>query len=958
MYCKKCGTQLSENGSCSNCGYVYEPMYNNYIHSQFQQGKTLELPPLEGVLEDGTTKTEKANLESVKDTLKPEKNIQEPAEKIEKSEKNIQNTYNNQKKCKEDKDDDKTLKIVIASILVVSLVSIIIGIISMINDKKDKSYDTLALNMAGEHIVDQNDDYLFYINNIGNVVRMDISESNKFTGTNMLPYPTDTTERVNIVENAEAEIIYINDDTVFYLSEKDHSVYACGVGGENNHKVFDDKCEWFTIVDDSIFYINGYEEYNDETEEYEFKGDKHIYNVNLKGKKRTEVLDKKVEKAIIYKDYIVYYQKEKGVYCYNTENEESSLLIKKSDKCYASDFKVYKDYVYYNVEDDGLYAISLKDQSKIKVCDFVISEFTFVGNTMYYTFYGMKYEQKVPYILDYNNILGVQFMSCVDEYGSFLNTTDNYVYYKNGGIISQNTDTNNKKYITSGTPFSQCVFTDDYVVYLNNRDDQIYRMDKDGTDITKLTNADFIQNIYCNNNKIYYTGTELYSKDGDGTSLTPVDGLFCIELNGGPATLIKSDIIYEHLIFSDNYAIYVDHHIFYINLDDISDTKTNKPYISCGNNEEFLYMVALEDDCAYIVTEETVTYNSFSNSLIRINLFDGSRETLVPNLYPFGISYDGENKIYYHAFDEYANEDNYQDHLYLRRINCDGTNDSIVMKLDYDIDFRISGNAMYYTDTDDGCIYRLSFDGSGATKLTDQPAYLDKIQGDTIYYTDQYNHGAFCSMDIYGNNKKVISQYYDEFVDNSSNQLNNANGETVGRNISHKEIDFAPTDIMTFEDPEFEAFLCTMFNKEPGTITGADLLSVQYFGYYEGNPSQVSELQNIGNFSYLMENSVIFSTQLIDESVNTNSLISGNDMNDSTSVYRNNCTVVRVRSNEWMAKHVFPYLYYFKSLDNIHFGYCWVGHIVIRPGTGLSYLGTHGRYDGTLYDDVDYDAIP
>ena len=32
MFCKKCGVQLGENGICPKCGYVYEPMYKEYMN--------------------------------------------------------------------------------------------------------------------------------------------------------------------------------------------------------------------------------------------------------------------------------------------------------------------------------------------------------------------------------------------------------------------------------------------------------------------------------------------------------------------------------------------------------------------------------------------------------------------------------------------------------------------------------------------------------------------------------------------------------------------------------------------------------------------------------------------------------------------------------------------------------------------------------------------------------------
>ena len=49
MFCRKCGVQLGENGICPKCGFVYEPMYKEYMDSWFEQGKTLSLPSMDSV---------------------------------------------------------------------------------------------------------------------------------------------------------------------------------------------------------------------------------------------------------------------------------------------------------------------------------------------------------------------------------------------------------------------------------------------------------------------------------------------------------------------------------------------------------------------------------------------------------------------------------------------------------------------------------------------------------------------------------------------------------------------------------------------------------------------------------------------------------------------------------------------------------------------------------------------
>lgn len=58
-----------------------------------------------------------------------------------------------------------------------------------------------------------------------------------------------------------------------------------------------------------------------------------------------------------------------------------------------------------------------------------------------------------------------------------------------------------------------------------------------------------------------------------------------------------------------------------------------------------------------------------------------------------------------------------------------------------------------------------------------------------------------------------------------------------------------------------------MFNKDTETITGADLMSVKFWGYYEGSPTEPSSLVNRGTSASLTENCVFYNTTDLTESV-------------------------------------------------------------------------------------------
>lgn len=171
--------------------------------------------------------------------------------------------------------------------------------------------------------------------------------------------------------------------------------------------------------------------------------------------------------------------------------------------------------------------------------------------------------------------------------------------------------------------------------------------------------------------------------------------------------------------------------------------------------------------------------------------------------------------------------------------------------------------------------------------------------------------------------------------------------------IHHKNIDFSSSDIMSFEDPEFENFLCVMLDKDSGTITGQDLLSIEYFGYFEGSPTEAESLTNYSDKDTLYWNSVLVSTEPCPDYLDELDVLCLTAGEDGLS-YRRRGTLVIVQSNEWMAEHVFPYLYYFKNVDRFAFAYCWMSDYVCLPeNANFCFLNTHAR-DFEIPYDPDY----
>ena len=166
----------------------------------------------------------------------------------------------------------------------------------------------------------------------------------------------------------------------------------------------------------------------------------------------------------------------------------------------------------------------------------------------------------------------------------------------------------------------------------------------------------------------------------------------------------------------------------------------------------------------------------------------------------------------------------------------------------------------------------------------------------------------------------------------------------------YKNVNFSPSDIMSFEDPEFEEFLCVMFGKNRGTITGEDLLSIEYFGYFEGSPTEAESLTNYWDKDNLYWNSVLVSTEPCPDFLDERDVLCLTAGEDGLN-YRRRGTVVIVQSNEWMAEHVFPYLYYFKNVDRFAFAYCWMGDLRYLPeNSSWCHINAHSRDFESPYD--------
>lgn len=803
------------------------------------------------------------------------------------------------------------------------------GGISLFTDTSAEKYYN-SYNMADGTYVARNDSYIFYVNSNGAVVRMDDGFGN----------------RKVVVDGKQIDIIYLFGETLYYHDSETRQIFSSDMDGEDEQQIVSMQTCWFTIVDGQLYFLEGYSEWDYENERMDIYGEFALYKSSLDGTEYEKVIPYDARLISIQDDCIVYWGSENDtIYSVNSDGTNQQAIHMYSEEDYIRNYKIYKGKLYYlnNAGSDNvseLYCLDIKTGEEQKLVSTILGDcdFTFWNDHIIYGT-DTNISDGPTHMCDLD---GANDKIILETYVDRPLVMGNYMYYYEDGLsLSVYNFETDKREAFEMNRYEKVVFTDNYIFYIDGEDDNIYRCDHDGNNVVKLTNAECYY-LYTYKNSLYYSGfANGYNFDNNETpsGIHPYaffrleeDGKDCyaVELNGSMSNYIFYN---DYVYFTSNY----DSHVYRTKIDNIDTDDTNRPFIRRSGSGHYGTIDFIENDWIYFWYSKTSS--SDSATIARMSLDGDNMQTVIESSAHDMTVYD--SKIYYLKLDD---NDNWQ----LRRVNMDGTNDILMLKADIS-EYAIADDVIYYINNADKSIYSLNLDGTKRTQLNSTVCDGIHINGDKIYFTDLYNHGYLYSMKLDGSDCKVIiadNKKFTEATDYTTKGIDDA----AAAKEENKDVSYAASDIMTFEDPEFEAFLCEMFQKEKGTITGADLLSVKFFGYYEGAPDEVSALKNRGTYRYLYENSVLFSTETYPTGVDEIDVLCGDDSVDGE-MYRESCTVVTVRSNEWMAEHVMPYLYYFKNMKHVTFGYCWVGDNPVLPiGVDWQGINPHGRYTDDPYD--------
>ena len=238
--------------------------------------------------------------------------------------------------------------IVIIALFVIGLIVVTIRFVSDLNKDPESgtgnitpstastaSYNNLYNAVNGGYVA-QNSEYVYYIDESGNIVRMDSNWAN----------------RTVIVSDMACSQLYLLDETLFFLSQNDNGIYAADLSGGGARRIVYDNTYWFNIAGECIYYINGFYEWDMETWTRQTYGDLCLYRTDLGGNGRTQITHCATENPNLMESGLVYYNADdNSINVSNLDGSSSRCLYVGSEDEYCGEFIVYDDLIYYTVTD-------------------------------------------------------------------------------------------------------------------------------------------------------------------------------------------------------------------------------------------------------------------------------------------------------------------------------------------------------------------------------------------------------------------------------------------------------------------------------------------------------------------------------------------------------------------------------------------------------------------------------
>lgn len=608
-------------------------------------------------------------------------------------------------------------------------------------------------NMSSDIIgVARDADTLFYINENGYIVKMN----------------TDDNERSIVVDDISVDMIYMQGEKLYFRSSEDNYLYMCDFEGDNIEKTVSSRICWFTIIDEELYYIDGYYETDEDTGEEASSGQFNLYKSKLDGSDEKQIINDTVTKVFIGKDSIVYYNGEaSSLYKTDADGEERKLLYKCEENAYIGDIKVEKDTVLFTYLDSdnkilsGVYSIGLDGEGKKKIVNTQESSITLRSGKLIYA----SSEDSCTYISAIDGSDEDDFLD-IAAYSPVI--SGNYMYFFNAedeklSVMEYDFKNDDLRYLEDDL-YGKTVFTKNYIFYIDSEDSNIYRCDHNGKDAVQLTSGECFE-IYSYNDEIYYLGYANGYSSSDPETLTGIDtyGLYKLDTEGESCNAVEFGVG-ERIAFYEDYVYFTAGdpvEIYRTELTNVDTTASNVPVVTES------YALTYGDIC--FVAEGWIYLEAVRNGateLIRINIDSQAAETVYEGEV-YDVQYSG-GRIFYTAYDE-------NDEKALYHMSPDGTMSECIITLDIG-EYTVSDSIVYYIDPMTGNLCMVAMNGSSNNTLCDTSAANISVYDGKIYFTDRYEDGYTYSVETDGGSKEAVIEKIEDATDKTAYKTHGVDG--------------------------------------------------------------------------------------------------------------------------------------------------------------------------------------
>ncbi len=613
-----------------------------------------------------------------------------------------------------------------------------------------------SFNMSSDIIsVSRNADTVYYINENGYIVENNIADN----------------KRTIVVSDVKSDMVYLYGEKLYFRDKEENYLYTCDTNGDNIEKVVSSGICWFTILEDELYYIDGYYEESEDSEEKTPAGQFNLYKSKTDGSDEKQIINDNVVKVFIGKNDIVYYNEEAAsLYRTDIDGKDRKLLYACEDSAYIGDIKVEKDTVLFTCIDEdnrilsGVYSVGLDGEGKKKVVNTTESSITLRNGKLIYA----SSADKATYI---SNIDGSDEDEIIDIPAYSPVVSGNFMYFFNSddeklSVMEYDFKEDSVRNL-EGRLYRNTVFTKNYIFYIDNDDNNIYRCDHNGKDAVQLTDGECTE-IFEYDGDIYFLGYANGYNSEESATMTGIEtyGLYKLDAEGESCTIVQFDCGEDACLY-DGYVYYTAgdevKEIYRTELSNEDTTLPELPYITEIYGLELKEIQFVADGYIYLTA-----IRDGKDELVRVDIETKFAETVYEGTL-WNASYS-DGKIFYMA-------ENDDEDAALYYMTSDGKNSEGIIVLDIS-EYVVSGSTVYYIDPESSTLCVIGINGSNQNTLCDTAVSDLAIYDGYVYFTDRYEEGHIYCIETTGGTKEEVIAEIDDATDKTAYKTHGVDGAT------------------------------------------------------------------------------------------------------------------------------------------------------------------------------------